>query len=229
MTTSSDRDALVALSAALVKAQAAFTVVQKNSKVTINNNFSFKYAALDDVVAMVKPILKANGLAVLQFPSHDGEGRSTLTTYLLHEGGGWISHDMLLIGVGSDPKAQGAAITYARRYALCAALGIVADEDVDAPPEPPAAPPPAPAPTFATDPDRIEEVFAKASKVSKDDAKDGPYITAVRSEVRRVLDLGPEVKITPTKIRLWIDAGLEEAEEFVDTQLELIGAADAAE
>lgn len=234
MTTSSDRDALVALFAALVKAQAEFPVIPKNSRAEIptktGGKYSFRYADLGDVIAGCSPVLKKHGLAVLQFPSHDGQGRSTLTTYIIHESGESLSHDMLLIGEGPDPKTQGTAITYARRYAYCAVLGVVADEDIDAAQGVDRSPAPPPAPVDTDRQNAIEAVYAKVTKVREADIKDGPYIMNIRSEVRRVLGLAPDASVTPTKVRQWIDVEPGEAEAFVDEQLSILSeAADAAE
>jgi len=117
------------LAFALVKAQAEFSAVPKDSN---NPFFKSKYAALPDVVKHTAPVLAKHGLAVSQFIS----SFDTLTTYLLHESGQFIAHEMKLHLVPDKndvitPQAQGAAVTYARRYSYMAALGVVADDDDD--------------------------------------------------------------------------------------------------
>jgi hypothetical protein len=117
------------LASALVKAQAEFSAVPKDSN---NPFFKSKYAALPDVVKHTAPVLAKHGLAVSQFISDF----DTLTTYLLHESGQFISHSMKLHLVADKndvitPQAQGSAVTYARRYSYMAALGVVADDDDD--------------------------------------------------------------------------------------------------
>jgi len=112
------------LASALVKAQAEFGAVPKGS---VNPFFKSKYAALPDVVQHATPILTKHGLAVSQFI----DSEDTMTTYLLHSSGQFIAHTMTMHLVKSDPQAQGSAVTYARRYAYMAVLGLVADEDDD--------------------------------------------------------------------------------------------------
>lgn len=102
-------------------------VVQKAKE---NPFFHSRYADLSTVVQTVTPIIAEHGLSVTQLPDYDGD-RDLLTTRLLHESGQWIEASMRLLPIKSDPQAQGSAITYARRYAYCAVLGIVADEDDD--------------------------------------------------------------------------------------------------
>jgi hypothetical protein len=112
------------LASALIKAQAEFSVVPKDS---VNPFFKSTYAALPDVMASVIPVLNRHGLGVSQFVSDD----NTLTTYLLHESGQFISHTANLNLAKADPQGAGSAITYMRRYALMACLGVVADVDDD--------------------------------------------------------------------------------------------------
>ncbi len=112
------------LAVTLVAAQAEFSAVPKGST---NPFFKSKYAALPDVVATAGPVLAKHGLAVSQFISED----DSLTTYLLHVSGQFISHTMTLHLVKNDPQAQGSAVTYARRYSYMSCLGLVADEDDD--------------------------------------------------------------------------------------------------
>lgn len=124
------------LAAALVKAQAKFKAVRKAG----NGNYG-AYAKFDDLVDDTRDILAENGLAISQWPSHDFDGRPTLTSYLIHESGETLSHSMLLLLGKTDPAGQGSGITYARRYAWQAILGIAAEADDDGQ----AAQPPAPA------------------------------------------------------------------------------------
>lgn len=115
------------LSAALVEAQGHFAAVDKTAS---NTFFQNKYADLPAIVRAVQPILLANGLAVTQWPSFDGE-HDLLTTRIIHTSGQWIEDSVRLYLVKLDPQGLGSAITYARRYALSAALGIVTEEDDD--------------------------------------------------------------------------------------------------
>lgn len=119
---------IIKLSKALVMAQAEFSAVPKESE---NPFFKSKYAALPDVIKHTSPVLSKHGLAVSQFISNDGNGNDSLTTVLIHESGEYMLHSMLLHLVKDDPQSQGSAVTYARRYAYMACLGVVSDEDDD--------------------------------------------------------------------------------------------------
>jgi hypothetical protein len=115
------------LAAALVSAQAEFSAVPKTSD---NPFFRSKYADIATVVSHAQPILAKHGLAVSQHPTVV-DGEPSLTTYLIHSSGQFISSTMKLCAAKMDPQGQGAAITYARRFAYQAVLGLVADEDDD--------------------------------------------------------------------------------------------------
>lgn len=95
------------------------------SKDATNPFFKSKYATLEHIITSTKDALAKNKLTYSQFP--DGEG---LTTILMHESGEWIKATMT-VHMGAKPQDQGSALTYARRYALSAVLGIATDEDDD--------------------------------------------------------------------------------------------------
>lgn len=115
------------LAKALVQAQAEFTAIPRGSE---NPYFHSTYADLATVVSAASPVLSKHGLAVSQFPATD-EGKPVLVTYLLHESGQHISHSMPLTPTKPDPQSLGSAITYARRYAFSAVLGLVTEADDD--------------------------------------------------------------------------------------------------
>lgn len=130
-------DEIGELAKALSEAQGEFPVIPKShvGKITGEGKngryeYSYHYADLADCVAAVQPILTAHSLSVAQFPGY-ADGFDTLETRVMHESGQWIEGSMRLFLAKEDPQAHGSAITYAKRYALCAALGIVADEDDD--------------------------------------------------------------------------------------------------
>lgn len=118
-----------ALAAALAKAQAAFPAVVKDKNVTIEKknggSYSFMYAPLDSILEATRKPLTDNGIALVQMLD---EG--ALITSLIHEGGGIVS-GRLDLPAASDIKELGSAITYLRRYAIQAALGIAAEDDDD--------------------------------------------------------------------------------------------------
>ncbi len=103
-----------------------------NSKVVGAGSFSYKYAPLDEVLNLVRPILSKHGLSVIQAPVMS-EGMVGVTTTLLHESGEWIEFEPILLKMDKQ-SAQGAgsAITYARRYSISAVLGISSEDDNDA-------------------------------------------------------------------------------------------------
>ena len=119
--------------AALLRAQEKFPTVNKTHTARVptksGGEYSYHYADLADTVEATKAILHENGIVVSQFPDFDGQ-HDLLTTRVAHTSGEWLEASMRL-HPSTTPQGQGSAITYARRYAYCAALGIVADEDDD--------------------------------------------------------------------------------------------------
>jgi hypothetical protein len=102
------------------------------AKDAINPAFKSKYTTLATIVETVGPILNKHGLVWMTFPSSDEEGRPCLDYVLVHsqtgvERGG----TMPLLLTKQDPQGLGSALTYARRYSLCAVLNLVADDDDD--------------------------------------------------------------------------------------------------
>jgi len=98
--------------------------VQRIEKDSTNPHFKNKYASLDGIMDEVRPMLAEEGLSVLQMPS-GLDGRLKLTTMLIHTSGEWIeSAPIEMQPVKSDPQGIGSATTYARRYSLCAFLGL---------------------------------------------------------------------------------------------------------
>lgn len=104
----------------------------KNPKNTADNPFyDSKYAPLQDVLNEVRPLLSKHGLSVIQSPSGDRQSVS-ITTLLLHESGEWIEFEPLVLKAEKiTPQGAGSAITYGRRYALSAVLGISSEDDDD--------------------------------------------------------------------------------------------------
>lgn len=123
-----------ALAAALAKAQAAFTNPPRNRTVTVRTKngaeYSFKYADLAGVLDVVRKPLADNGLAIMQ-PLAQSDGRVFVRTILLHESGEQLASELEAGSVAMDIKDLGGKITYIRRYALSAMLGIASEEDED--------------------------------------------------------------------------------------------------
>ena len=114
----------------LAKALTTFQIkVGSIKKDSINPFFKSKYASLTTIIEHITIPLSESGLCYTQFPDETG-----LTTVLMHaESGEYIqaTYQMPIAKV-NDPQAVGSAITYARRYALGAILGLAIDEDDDA-------------------------------------------------------------------------------------------------
>ena len=91
-----------------------------------NNNpaFKTKYSGINEVLEAMLPTLTEVGLCFVQFP--DGEA---LTTRLMHISGEWMQASYALKPVQNTPQASGSALTYARRYALLAVLGLGTEDD----------------------------------------------------------------------------------------------------
>lgn len=121
------------LTAALAAVQAELPTVGKDQKATVKSdkgNYTYKYANLAGVTVAILPILSKHGLAWTTLPTLDSEGRFVLHYELRHISGESLTGDYLLPN-SSRPHEMGSAITYARRYALCAATGVAPEEDDD--------------------------------------------------------------------------------------------------
>jgi len=115
-----------ALNSALVKFHAQLKPVAKDSE---NPFFKSDYLSLSGILDAVRPILAANGLAILQPMRVDGD-RTILITRLVHESGEEMISEMIL-PPANDPQKCGSLITYYKRYQLQALLGISTKEEDD--------------------------------------------------------------------------------------------------
>lgn len=120
-------ESIVEIAQALLVAQSKMPSIKKSAD---NPFFKSKYAPLDKVMPVALKALNDQKIAVTQLISNI-DGQSALTTLLMHSSGEWISADQPLILDKDNPQGQASAVTYARRYAIMAALGMVADEDDD--------------------------------------------------------------------------------------------------
>lgn len=114
---------------ALANAQGELANPEK-TKTADTGKYKYKYADIADVLNISRPILARHGLAVAQL-TWIREGTIVLETRLMAASGGSISSEYPVCPVTPDQQKIGSALTYARRYALCAMLGIAAEEDVD--------------------------------------------------------------------------------------------------
>lgn len=113
------------LGAALAAAQGAMKHADKDSK---NPHFSSRYADLASVIDACRAPLAANGLSVVQLPAITDRGH-VLRTRLLHASGQWIESEIPVLTTRGGPQEYGSALTYARRYALAAMVGVAPDDD----------------------------------------------------------------------------------------------------
>jgi len=121
-------DSIKELSAALSKAQSEFKPVVKNAN---NPFFKSTYATLDAVIEATKEALSKNNLSIVQ-GNEPTETGVIVTTLLSHASGEWIESQLAMPVTKPDPQGYGSAITYGRRYALSAILGVASEEDDDA-------------------------------------------------------------------------------------------------
>src|SRR5450631_39960 len=131
-----------AIAGALAKAQAEIENPEKSLTATIRSPFpreadrSFRYASLSSGLDLVRKSLGQQEIATVQTTSiDDATGLIRLTTTLAHSSGEWVSSDWPVCPVSETaaPHRLGAALTYARRYALFTLVGIAGEDDLDAP------------------------------------------------------------------------------------------------
>jgi ERF superfamily len=130
------------IAGALAKAQIELANPEKSLTATIRSPFpregdrSFRYASLSSGLDLVRKSLGRHEIATVQTTSIDeGAGLIRLTTTLAHSSGEWVSSDWPVCPVSETaaPHRMGAALTYARRYALFTLVGIAGEDDLDAP------------------------------------------------------------------------------------------------
>jgi hypothetical protein len=135
-------ETVAALASALAKAQAELINPEKSLTATIrtgrpgDGERSFRYAPLSSGLDIVRKTLGQHEIATLQTTAIDHTvGMVNLTTTLAHASGEWIASDWPVCPIAetANPQHMGAALTYARRYALFTLVGIAGEDDLDAP------------------------------------------------------------------------------------------------
>ena len=135
-------DLIGTLAAALARAQVELVNPEKSLVATIRVDRrggaeqAFRYAPLSSGLDIVRKILGQHEIATVQTTSIDqAAGVVNLTTLLAHSSGEWIASDWPVCAIRetATPHRMGAALTYARRYALFALVGIAGEDDLDAP------------------------------------------------------------------------------------------------
>jgi hypothetical protein len=135
-------ESVAALASALAKAQAELINPEKSLTATVRTGRpgegerSFRYAPLSSGLDIVRKTLGQHEIATLQTTAIDQTaGIVHLTTTLAHASGEWIASDWPICAIAetANPQRMGAALTYARRYALFTLVGIAGEDDLDAP------------------------------------------------------------------------------------------------
>jgi hypothetical protein len=133
-------ESIAAIAGALAKAQAELTNPEKALVGTIPSprepDRTFRYASLASGLDIVRKVLGKHEIATVQTTEIDRDaGLIRLTTLLAHSSGEWVSSDWPVCPVADTaaPHKMGAALTYARRYALFTLVGIAGEDDLDAP------------------------------------------------------------------------------------------------
>ena len=131
-----------AIAAALAKAQAELVNPEKSLVATIRpdgpgaSERSFRYAPLSSGLEIVRKTLVQHEIATVQTTAIDqAAGTVNLTTVLAHSSGEWIASDWPVCAISetATPHRMGAALTYARRYALFTLVGIAGEDDLEQP------------------------------------------------------------------------------------------------
>jgi hypothetical protein len=118
-------ESIAKLAEALSKAQGS---IKGAAKDTENPFFKSRYADLASVWDACREALTANGLSVIQTTDDGVEGVTVITT-LAHSSGEWMRGRLTMKPVKNDPQGIGSTITYARRYALAAMVGVAPEDD----------------------------------------------------------------------------------------------------
>jgi ERF superfamily len=135
-------ESIAALAAALAKAQAELVNPEKSLTGTIRSaapgdtQRTFRYAPLSSGLDIVRKALGQHEIATIQTTAIDqASDLVKLTTVLAHASGEWIASDWPVCPIAemTNPQRMGAALTYARRYALFTLVGIAGEDDLDAP------------------------------------------------------------------------------------------------
>src|SRR5271156_6525782 len=135
-------ESIAALAAALAKAQMLLTNPEKSLTATVGSDRydepgrTFRYAPLSSGLDIVRKVLGQHEIATVQTTAIDQATQAvSLTTVLAHSSGEWIASDWPVCALSemAVPRRMGAALTYARRYALFTLVGIAGEKDLDAP------------------------------------------------------------------------------------------------
>ena len=200
-------ESVAAIATALAKAQTELSNPEKAMVGTVHNHRSdtpqsFRYASLSSGLDIVRKTLGGQQIAIAQTTDIDqANGMVNLTTILLHTSGEWISSDwpVCQLSEASAPRRMGAALTYARRYALFTMVGIAGEDDLDAPdviddqPKGGVEPAPVPVSPLRTENSGIPLV---REKLAADES------AAIKAQLIRDIETLPEVDLQPRAIAI---------------------------
>ncbi len=204
-----------ALAAALAKAQATFPAIPKDKEVTVTSksgaSYKFKYAPLDSILSATRKPLTDNGLALLQLLDSDADGAPALVTRLIHSAGGSVTGRTPIPATEGSVQAFGSAITYLRRYAIQAILGIAAEEDDDgnqaagnsatfARPAPPHLPPRADPATADPPPPDAKTPYAETTDLIGRERRQGIIRKGTSNHYKLEPHIGPEGSVLGFKL-----------------------------
>lgn len=180
------------LTAALIKAKKAFGPVKKNAEGQIENR-TYRYATLSNILDTIGSALLDNDLALIQHTVPAEPNFCRIHTRLIHAPSGqWIGCPTEMPCASTDPQAWGTVITYAKKYAISALIGIVFEEDDQdgklpenggGPVQHPITPAPAAPPASAQQSFDDLPILAGVEYAPGVDDKGRPYIIAKGSEV----------------------------------------------
>ncbi len=192
------------LMVALAKAQGEIGDIARNRTVTVTPRsggqaYQFRYATLDAIIDAIKKPLSDNGITRMQILSHDATGGYYVLTTSLYCGDQFISSRVPLIAEGGSNQQFGSALTYMKRYALAALLGIAADEDDDgnaadgnaitSVKDKVAAPPAKPAPDpISTGAQKVGEILGLTEPVQKKEVTASPSFSDAKIDVPLLAD-----------------------------------------
>lgn len=124
--------ALNCIAGALSALQGELAPIHRDTPVTVKTDkgqYSYSFADLASITRTLYPLLAKHGLAFTAGPRITDRGQFVLSYRLLHDSGQSIAGEYPLPADVKSPQAMGSAITYARRYCLCAVTGVVTDDD----------------------------------------------------------------------------------------------------
>src|SRR5262245_6071141 len=132
-------ETVAALASALAKAQAELVNPEKSLAATFRTGRagegerSFRYATLSSGLDIVRKTLGQHEIATLQTTAIDQSRHGQFDHHVGHASGEWIASDWPVCPIAetANPQRMGAALTYARRYALFTLVGIAGEDDLD--------------------------------------------------------------------------------------------------